>query len=93
MLCADRIAPDFPRCLARTSPPAVFILLLFVFFFFFSLVITSTSGMAVLTMPIMGTLAVLINIPGSEIVNAYLYGMNLMLFISPTAMLLPSLAL
>lgn len=74
-------------------PPVIFILLLFVFFFFFSLFITSTSGMAVLTMPIMGTLAVLINIPGSEIVNAYLYGMNLMLFISPTAMLLPSLAL
>jgi uncharacterized ion transporter superfamily protein YfcC len=74
-------------------PPAIFILLLFVFFFFFSLVITSTSGMAVLTMPIMGTLALLINIPGNEIVNAYLYGMNLMGFISPTAMLLPSLAL
>jgi uncharacterized ion transporter superfamily protein YfcC len=74
-------------------PPAIFIFLLFVFFFFFSLLITSTSGMAVLTMPIMGTLAVLINIPGSEIVNAYLYGMNLMLFLSPTAMLLPSLAL
>ncbi|MCE6992668.1 YfcC family protein [Dyadobacter sp. CY323] len=74
-------------------PPAVFILFLFVFFIFFSLFITSTSGMAVLTMPIMGTLAILINIPGSEIVNAYLYGMNLMFFVSPTAMLLPSLAL
>lgn len=73
--------------------PALFLLLLLIFFIFFSLFITSTSGMAVLTMPIIGTLAVLINIPGSEIVNAYLYGMNLMFFISPTAMLLPSLAL
>ena len=74
-------------------PPAIFILLLLLFFFFFSLFISSTSGMAVLTMPVMGTLAILINIPGKEIVNSYLYGMNLMFFISPTGMLLPSLAL
>ncbi|MCE7039099.1 YfcC family protein [Dyadobacter sp. CY312] len=74
-------------------PPAVFILLLFAFFIFFSLFITSTSGMAVLTMPILGTLALLVNVPGSEIVNAYLYGMNLMFFVSPTSLLLPSLAL
>jgi len=74
-------------------PPVIFILLLFVFFIFFSLFITSTSGMAVLTMPIIGTLAIMVNIPGNEIVNSYLYGMNLMFFVSPTSLLLPSLAL
>lgn len=73
--------------------PAVFILMLLVFYLFFSLFISSTSGMAVLTMPIMGALAVIINIPSREIVNSYLYGMNIMFFISPTGVLLPSLAL
>jgi len=79
--------------LVATMSPVVFILLLFVFFIFFSLFITSTSGMAVLTMPIMGTLDIMVNIPGNEIVNSYLYGMNLMFFVSPTGLLLPSLAL
>jgi len=49
--------------------------------------------MAVLTMPIMGALAVLVNVPGREIVNAYLFGMGLMGFITPTGLILPSLAL
>ena len=49
--------------------------------------------MAVLTMPIMGSLAVLVNVPGREIVNAYLFGMGIMGFITPTGLVLPSLAL
>ena len=44
-------------------------------------------------MPIMGALAIIVNIPGREVVNAYVYGMNLMFFISPTSLVLPSLAL
>jgi uncharacterized ion transporter superfamily protein YfcC len=73
--------------------PAIFILVLLIFYLFFSLFISSTSGMAVLTMPIIGALAIIVNIPGREIVNSYLYGMNLMFFVSPTSLLLPSLAL
>ena len=49
--------------------------------------------MAVLTMPIMGSLAILVNVPGREIVNAYLFGMGIMGFITPTGLILPSLAL
>lgn len=49
--------------------------------------------MAVLTMPIIGALAIIINIPGREIVNAYMYGMCLMSFLAPTGLILPSLAL
>lgn len=74
-------------------PPAFFIIVLLLFYFFFSLFISSSSGMAVLTMPVIGALAIIINIPGREIVNSYLYGMNLMFFLSPTSLLLPSLAL
>lgn len=73
--------------------PAIFILMLLAFYIIFSIFIQSSSGMAVLTMPIIGALAILINVPGREIVNAYMYGICLMSFIAPTGMILPSLAM
>ena len=73
--------------------PAIFILLLLFFYFVFSLFIQSTSGMAVLTMPIIGALAIIVNIPGREIVNSYMYGMCIMSFLAPTGLVLPSLAM
>jgi len=73
--------------------PAIFILLLLLFYIVFSIFIQSSSGMAVLTMPIIGALAILVNVPGREIVNAYMYGMCLMSFLAPTGLLLPSLAM
>ncbi|MEO6538243.1 MAG: hypothetical protein ABIT07_09945 [Ferruginibacter sp.] len=79
--------------LVGTMPPAVFIVALLLMYLLFTLFISSTSGMAVLTMPIMGALAVLVNVPGREIVNAYLFGMGIMGFITPTGLVLPSLAL
>ncbi len=74
-------------------PAAIFIVLIMLFYFFFSIPVSSSSGMAVLTMPIIGTLAILLNIPGREIVNAYLFGMGIMFLISPTASLFPALAM
>jgi len=73
--------------------PAFFILLLLVFYIVFSIFIQSSSGMAVLTMPIIGALAILVNVPGREIVNSYMYGMCLMSFLAPTGLILPSLAM
>ena len=73
--------------------PALFIILLLVFCIVFSIFIQSSSGMAVLTMPITGGLAILVNIPGREIVNSYMYGMCLMSFLAPTGLVLPSLAM
>jgi len=73
--------------------PAFFILLLLAFYVVFSIFIQSSSGMAVLTMPIIGALAILVNVPGREIVNSYLYGMCLMSFLAPTGLILPSLAM
>jgi uncharacterized ion transporter superfamily protein YfcC len=66
---------------------------LLILFIVFTLFIASSSGMAVLTMPIMGGLAIMVNIPGREIVNAYLFGMGIMGFLTPTGLILPSLAL
>ncbi|ANE50905.1 YfcC family protein [Flavisolibacter tropicus] len=83
----------FAANLVQGMQPAFFILLLLVFYIVFSIFIQSSSGMAVLTMPIIGGLAVLVNIPGREIVNAYMYGMCLMSFLAPTGLILPSLAM
>ena len=83
----------YTASLVQGMQPALFILILLAFYFFFSLFIQSTSGMAVLTMPIIGALAIIINIPGREIVNSYMYGMCIMSFIAPTGLILPSLAL
>ncbi|MES2278608.1 MAG: YfcC family protein [Bacteroidota bacterium] len=74
-------------------PPMLFIVILFLLYNVFTLFISSSSGMAVLTMPIFGSLAVVVGVPGREIVNAYLFGMGIMSFITPTGLILPSLAL
>lgn len=74
-------------------PPALFIVMLLALFMVFTLFISSSSGMAVLTMPIMGALAIFVNVPGREIVNTYLFGMGIMGFMTPTGLILPSLAL
>jgi uncharacterized ion transporter superfamily protein YfcC len=77
----------------RHLSPASFIIILLLLYMVFTLFIASTSGMAVVTMPIMGSLAIMAGVPGREIVNAYLYGMGIMGFITPTGLILPSLAL
>lgn len=77
----------------RNMPSALFIVILLSLFLVFTLFISSSSGMAVVTMPIMGSLAIMAGVPGREIVNAYLFGMGIMGFITPTGMMLPSLAL
>ena len=58
-----------------------------------SFFIPSSSGMAVLTMPIMSPLADGVGVGREFIVNAYQYGMGLFAFISPTGLILASLAL
>lgn len=79
--------------LVSNMPASVFIVALLMLFMLFTLFIASSSGMAVLTMPIMGALAIIVNIPGREIVNTYLFGMGIMGFLTPTGLMLPSLAI
>jgi uncharacterized ion transporter superfamily protein YfcC len=75
------------------SPPALFILGAFALFFLLTLVIPSTSGMAVLTMPLMGPLAVAVGASGPALVSAYLFGSGLMNLVTPAGLILPSLAM
>jgi len=53
----------------------------------------SSSGMAVLTMPIMSPLADTVNIGRETIVDTYLYGMGLFYLINPTGLILAALAI
>ncbi len=58
-----------------------------------SFFIPSSSGMAVLSMPIMAPLADVVGIGREMIVDAYQYGMGLMAFITPTGLILASLTM
>ena len=58
-----------------------------------SFFIPSSSGMAVLTMPIMSPLADGVGVGREIVVYAYLYGMGLFAFINPTGIILASLAI
>lgn len=73
--------------------PVVFIILVMLFYFFFTIPVSSSSGMAVLTMPIIGALAILLNIPGREVVNSYLFGIGIMYLITPTGSIFPALTM
>jgi len=79
--------------LVGTMPPVLFIVVLLLLYMMLSLFISSTSGMAMLTMPIFGSLALIVGVPGREIVNAYIFGMGITSFLTPTGIVLPSLAL
>ena len=58
-----------------------------------SFFISSSSGLAVLTMPIMSPLADTVNIGRETIVDTYQYGMGLFHFINPTSLILAALAI
>lgn len=71
----------------------LFLPALMMVFFVLTLFISSSSGLAVVTMPIMSALAPVVGVPSEEIVNAYLFGYGLMTFITPAGLILPSLAM
>lgn len=74
-------------------PQSLFIISLMLVFFVLAFFISSTSGLAVVSMPIMGGLGAIINVPPDIIVTSYLFGTGLMFLVSPTSMLLPSLSM
>lgn len=71
----------------------VFINVMTILYSGLSFFIPSSSGMAVLTMPIMSPLADTVGIGRDMIVNAYQYGPGIFFFINPTGLILASLAI
>ncbi len=74
-------------------PKAIFANVLLFIYAGLSFFIPSSSGMAVLTMPIMSPLADTVGVGREVIVNAYQYGLGIFAFINPTGLILASLAI
>ncbi|MBV7271740.1 YfcC family protein [Clostridium sp. PL3] len=73
--------------------PYVFIIVMLVIFIVLGFFIPSSSGLAVLAMPIMAPLADAVGLPRHVIVSAYQYGQGLIAFITPTGLILATLAM
>lgn len=74
-------------------PGVAFLLALLLVFVGLALFIQSSSGLAVLTMPIVGGLADVAGVPREAVVNAYLYGLGITALLTPAGLVLPSLAM
>ncbi len=72
------------------SGPA-FILVMLAIFFVLGFIVPSSSGLAVLSMPIMAPLADTVNIPRYAVVTAYQFGQYAMLFLAPTGLVMATL--
>lgn len=79
--------------LVSGTSPLVFLPVLMIVFFVLAFFISSSSGLALVSMPIMSALGNVVGVPTEEIVNAYLFGFGLMQFITPSGLILPSLAM
>ncbi|CAH2214396.1 YfcC family protein [Tepidibacter aestuarii] len=71
----------------------VFAILMLFIFSVLGFFIPSSSGLAVLSMPIMAPLADTVGLPRDVIVSAYQYGQGLMAFITPTGLILVTLSM
>ncbi|NCI21586.1 YfcC family protein [Clostridium botulinum] len=72
---------------------SVFIIFMLIVFIGLGFFIPSSSGLAVLSMPIMAPLADSVGLPRETIVNAYMFGQGLISFITPTGLILATLAM
>ena len=74
-------------------PQALFANVMLFLYAGLSFFIPSSSGMAVLSMPVMAPLADVVGAPREIVVDAYQYGMGLMAFVTPTGLILASLTM
>lgn len=72
--------------------PVMFVIMMIIFIVL-GFFIPSSSGLAVLSMPIMAPLADTVGLPRDIIVSAYQYGQGLMAFVTPTGLILVALSL
>lgn len=79
--------------LVQGMNPIFFVLLMLFIFIVLGFFIPSSSGLAVLSIPIMAPLADTVGLPREVIINAYQYGQGLIGFVTPTGLILASLAI
>lgn len=79
--------------LVKGMNPIVFIIVMMLVFIVLGFFISSSSGLAVLSIPIMAPLADTVGVSRSAVISSYAYGQGLMAFITPTGLILASLAM
>lgn len=68
-----------------------FIIVMMLIFFVLGFIVPSSSGLAVLSMPILAPLADTVHIPRYIVVTAYQFGQYAMLFLAPTGLVMATL--
>lgn len=74
-------------------PKLAFAVLLFILFIFLGVFIQSSSGLAILSMPVFSPLADKVGLSRVTVVNTYMFGEYLAAFVTPTGMILIVLSL
>ena len=69
-------------------PKVIFAITMFIIFIILGIFIQSSSGLAVLSMPVIAPLADKVNCSRKIVVNAYMFGQNFISFLSPTGLTL-----
>ena len=71
--------------------PIIFIIVIMLLFVVLGFFVNSSSGLAVLSIPIMAPLADAVGLPREAVISAYIYGLGIITFITPTGLILASL--
>lgn len=91
-MISDTILEFFSH-LVQGMNPILFIIIMMLIFIVLGFFISSSSGLAVLSVPIMAPLADAVGLSRDVIVSAYAYGLGLISFITPTGLILATLAM
>lgn len=89
-LISDTVLFASSKLVSGMSGPA-FILVMIAIFFVLGFIVPSSSGLAVLSMPILAPLADTVGIPRWIIVMAYQFGQYAMLYLAPTGLVMATL--
>jgi len=82
---------QFSSTLVKGMSGPIFIIVMMFIFFILGFIVPSSSGLAVLSMPILAPLADTVDIPRFVVVTAYQIGQYAMLFLAPTGLVMATL--
>ena len=91
-MVSDTILEFFSSAISGMNP-IIFIILMMLVFIVLGFFIPSSSGLAVLSVPIMAPLADTVGVSRAAIVSSYAFGSGLIAFITPTGLILATLAM
>ncbi|WP_054700225.1 YfcC family protein [Secundilactobacillus odoratitofui] len=89
-MISDTMLQFSSNLVAHMNGP-VFIIVMLLIFFVLGFIVPSSSGLAVLSMPILAPLADTVHIPRFVVVTAYQFGQYAMLFLAPTGLVMATL--